>query len=167
MREAKIGDRIKILFMKEEHQYSGKEGEVTIIDDIGQIHGTWGGCAIIPEVDNFIIINDDMDLTSHITNLFEEFTAYAKNKIQDKFFVINKNNVDIIKITDINYFEIKDDKNEEIRKKIILRYNKYSETGMKIGEDSRKTTIFRFANFFDNKISFDTIEDAMLFNSLS
>ena len=33
-----------------------REGVVTHIDDAGQIHGTWGGCAIVPEVDTYIIV---------------------------------------------------------------------------------------------------------------
>ena len=52
----KIGDTIKIIKMEGEPQYTDREGIVTHIDDAGQIHGTWGGCAIIPEVDNYIII---------------------------------------------------------------------------------------------------------------
>lgn len=52
----KVGDKIKIIYMDGEPQYSGKVGVVTHIDAIGQIHGTWGGCAIIPENDSFIVI---------------------------------------------------------------------------------------------------------------
>lgn len=52
----KVGDKIKIIEMKDEPQYEGKIGIVLIIDDIGQIHGTWGGCALIPEVDKFEIV---------------------------------------------------------------------------------------------------------------
>ena len=33
-----------------EPQYTNREGVVTHIDDAGQIHGTWGGCAVIPEI---------------------------------------------------------------------------------------------------------------------
>ena len=35
---------------------AGKEGIVRTIDDFGQIHGSWGGCAIVPDVDEFEII---------------------------------------------------------------------------------------------------------------
>ena len=52
----KIGSKIKIICMAGEPQYTGREGIVTHIDDAGQIHGTWGGCAIVPEVDSYIII---------------------------------------------------------------------------------------------------------------
>ena len=56
MNNVLIGDRIKIIHMDGEPQYTNREGVVTHIDDAGQIHGTWGGCAIIPEVDDYMII---------------------------------------------------------------------------------------------------------------
>ena len=56
MEKIKIGDTIKIIKMDGEPQYTNREGVVTYIDDAGQIHGTWGGCAVIPEVDEFIIL---------------------------------------------------------------------------------------------------------------
>ena len=56
MEKVKIGDTIKIIKMDGEPQSPGREGVVTHIDDAGQIHGTWGGCAIIPEVDTYIIV---------------------------------------------------------------------------------------------------------------
>ena len=34
--------------------YKGKEGRVTMIDSIGQLHGTWGGLAVIPDEDEFV-----------------------------------------------------------------------------------------------------------------
>lgn len=43
--------------MKDEPHYKDREGVVTHIDDAGQIHGTWGGCAIIPEIDTYVILN--------------------------------------------------------------------------------------------------------------
>ena len=59
MNKVKVGDRIKIIKMKDESQYTNREGVVTHIDDAGQIHGTWGGCAIIPEVDTYILLPGD------------------------------------------------------------------------------------------------------------
>ena len=49
----KVGDEIRILSMKGEPQYEGKCGVIEKIDDSGQLHGTWGGCALIPGVDEF------------------------------------------------------------------------------------------------------------------
>ena len=53
-----VGDTIRITRMNDpwEHGYSGREGKVILIDDAGQFHGTWGGLAVIPEVDGFEII---------------------------------------------------------------------------------------------------------------
>ena len=51
-----IGDTLRIDYMEGEPQYSGKVGTVEFIDGIGQIHGTFGGCAIIPCTDSFTII---------------------------------------------------------------------------------------------------------------
>lgn len=58
MYEVKVGDHIKIFKMEGEPNYSGQEGVVTHIDSVGQIHGTWGGCALIPEVDEFVKIDN-------------------------------------------------------------------------------------------------------------
>ena len=50
----KVGDEIQIVYMEGEPQYTGKCGVVEYIDDIGQIHGSWGGCALIIGRDLFI-----------------------------------------------------------------------------------------------------------------
>ena len=55
----KVGDKIRIVYMNGEPQYSGKVGIVQIIDGIGQIHGTWGSCALIPGIDEFEIIKEE------------------------------------------------------------------------------------------------------------
>lgn len=56
----KVGDKIRIINMEGEPQYSGKEGVVTSInrDPWGdtQIHGTWGGCCLYLGKDTFNII---------------------------------------------------------------------------------------------------------------
>ena len=54
-----IGKTIHIIDMKGEPQYSGKTGVVKTVDDIGQLHGSWGGCAIQPENDTFEIIKEE------------------------------------------------------------------------------------------------------------
>jgi hypothetical protein len=53
-----VGKKIRIIDMKGEPQYSGKEGVVKFVDDMGQLHGSWGGCAIQPENDDFEIVED-------------------------------------------------------------------------------------------------------------
>ena len=56
MNKVNIGDTIKIINMEGEAQYTNREGVVTHIDDAGQIHGTWGGCALIPGVDTYVVV---------------------------------------------------------------------------------------------------------------
>ena len=52
----KIGDKIRIVEMVGEPQYTGKVGVIEYIDSIGQLHGTWGGCAIQPDKDTVEVI---------------------------------------------------------------------------------------------------------------
>jgi len=53
-----VGKTIIIDDMLEEPGYCGCKGKVTYVDDIGQLHGTWGGLAVIPGIDSFHIIED-------------------------------------------------------------------------------------------------------------
>lgn len=53
----KVGDTIRIIEMKGEPSYAGKTGVIKYIDDLGQLHGTWGGLAVIPEEDTFEVID--------------------------------------------------------------------------------------------------------------
>ena len=55
----KIGDKIKIIDMKGEDNYNGREGVIEYIDGLNQLHGTWGSLAIIPEEDFIEVINDE------------------------------------------------------------------------------------------------------------
>lgn len=53
----KVGQRIRIIHLQDEdNRYDGKEGTIEHIDGIGQLHGSWGGLAVIPEADDFIVI---------------------------------------------------------------------------------------------------------------
>jgi len=59
MIEVKVGDRIRIIRLNDPYalnSYNGKEGEVQHIDSLGQLHGTWGGLAVIPEEDEFEVL---------------------------------------------------------------------------------------------------------------
>lgn len=58
MEKVKIGDTIRIIRMNDDggkdlqaRIYNGRSGVVEHIDSIGQLHGTWGGLAVIPGVD--------------------------------------------------------------------------------------------------------------------
>lgn len=55
---AKVGDTIRIIDMDGEPHYSGRVGTVIHIDSMGQIHGDWGGCAVIPGVDSYEIVKE-------------------------------------------------------------------------------------------------------------
>lgn len=55
----KVGDFIRILCMRGEPQYTGKTGRVTVVDSIGQLHGTWGGLAVIPGEDEYEIVKEE------------------------------------------------------------------------------------------------------------
>ena len=52
----KVGDIIRIIHMDGEPSYNGKIGIAEYIDDIGRIHGSWGGCVFMPGVDKFEIV---------------------------------------------------------------------------------------------------------------
>ncbi len=63
MEKVKIGDTIRIIRMNDDggkdlqaRMYNGRSGVVEHIDSIGQLHGTWGGLAVIPGVDNYEIL---------------------------------------------------------------------------------------------------------------
>ncbi len=52
-----LGKTIRITYLKDEDdRYIGREGVVKHIDDIGQLHGTWGSLAVIPDEDAFEIV---------------------------------------------------------------------------------------------------------------
>jgi hypothetical protein len=70
----RVGDKIRIISMRDEPQYSGKVGTVYAIDGIGQIHGTWGGLAIVPNEDKFELIKEkECDICG------KTFTEYGNN----------------------------------------------------------------------------------------
>ena len=55
----KVGLRIRIIHLEgEDNRYDGKEDVIEDIDAIGQLHGTWGGLAVIPEADKILVINN-------------------------------------------------------------------------------------------------------------
>ena len=55
--EAKVGDKIRIIHLEgEDSRYDGKTGTIEYIDDMGAMHGTWGGLAVLKGVDQFEII---------------------------------------------------------------------------------------------------------------
>lgn len=55
---ARPGATIRILHMEGEPHYDGRTGVVESTDNAGQIHGTWGGCAIQPEHDVWEVLRE-------------------------------------------------------------------------------------------------------------
>lgn len=54
-----VGQKIRIISMNDIFaDYKGKEGVIEHIDSLGQLHGTWGCCAVIPGVDSFEVVED-------------------------------------------------------------------------------------------------------------
>lgn len=53
-----VGQKIKIKYVEDEPAYTGKSGICNYVDDIGQLHGTWGGIALLPYIDEFEIVED-------------------------------------------------------------------------------------------------------------
>lgn len=59
----KVNQQIRIIHMDDNngkdtraHEYNGKVGIIKFVDGIGQLHGTWGGLAVNPEIDEIEII---------------------------------------------------------------------------------------------------------------
>lgn len=56
--EFKPGMKVRIIHLDgEDNRYDGKEGVIEYVDAIGQLHGSWGGLAIIPNVDEFELVD--------------------------------------------------------------------------------------------------------------
>ena len=56
IRQIEVGDKVKIIKMKDYEKYNNTLGEITSIDSLGQLHGTWGGLALIPGEDDFKVM---------------------------------------------------------------------------------------------------------------
>jgi len=56
LRASYLGKRIVIHDMAGEPNYSGRSGVVRFVDDVGQLHGDWGGLAVNPRCDSFSVI---------------------------------------------------------------------------------------------------------------
>lgn len=55
--KVEVGDKIRILHLEDEDdRYDGREGTVEYIDSLGQLHGSWGGLAVIPGADRFEVL---------------------------------------------------------------------------------------------------------------
>ena len=67
----KVGDKIRIIIMQGEPQYTGNVGTVEYIDDAGQIHGSWGGCALIPDEDAWELLENSNNQQFHLYDIIK------------------------------------------------------------------------------------------------
>lgn len=56
MNKFKVGDKIRIIEMIGEPQYTDREGIIEYVDSIGQLHGSWGGLAVNLDIDRIELI---------------------------------------------------------------------------------------------------------------
>lgn len=57
----KIGDTIKIVYMNDDifgRNYAGRTGVIERIDDLGRLHGTWGGVVVLPKEDKIELVKE-------------------------------------------------------------------------------------------------------------
>lgn len=47
-----------IHIVDDSEDYFGRVGVIEHIDDIGQLHGSWGGLALVPDLDDFVVVGD-------------------------------------------------------------------------------------------------------------
>lgn len=62
-----IGKKIRIINMRGEPDYAGKEGIIEHIDALGQLHGTWGSLAIIPQEDIYEFVGGNENVYNNGT----------------------------------------------------------------------------------------------------
>ena len=54
-----LGKTIRIINMRGEPDYAGRQGVIEHVDGLNQLHGTWGSLAVIPEVDTYEFVGVD------------------------------------------------------------------------------------------------------------
>ena len=50
-----VGKTIRIIKMDGEPNYENRRGVVTEVDGMFQLHGTWGGLAVIDRLDEYVV----------------------------------------------------------------------------------------------------------------
>ena len=53
--------KVHIIEMVGEPQYNGREGYITYVNNLGQIHGTWGISVLRPERDRFEVTKESVE----------------------------------------------------------------------------------------------------------
>lgn len=118
-----IGTKIKINHIEDKYaNLDGKIGTIEYIDDMGQLHGSWGSVALIPEIDDIQIYEDwKCQMKKHLNESQEYGNKWKCSDFYDNHcklydgtnefyieydinFIDNDFNFDNIKITKIRYW---------------------------------------------------------------
>lgn len=83
----KVGDWIRINIMVGEPHYTNRVGRITHIDDIGQLHGTWGGLAVSPWDDDYEIIEDPLHRAANKATTVDDFYHVYETDSGDKIYI--------------------------------------------------------------------------------
>ena len=79
-----VGDLIRIENMEGEPSYALKEGIVKRIDDLGQIHGTWGGLAVDLKSDSITLIQKNiLDKRLKIMDRYENHLKMFQSEVKE------------------------------------------------------------------------------------
>ena len=58
LRKRYVGKKVHVI-INDPYHYVDAWGTVEHVDDMGQLHGSWGGCAVILDEDSYRIIDAD------------------------------------------------------------------------------------------------------------
>ena len=56
LREKYVGKKVRVNILDDWNPILNKTGVVEYVDDVGQLHGTWGGLAVIPNIDDIELV---------------------------------------------------------------------------------------------------------------
>lgn len=84
LKERYLNKTIKINHLFDEDKaYDGKVGEVTKVDSLGALHGTWGTLSVLPQIDDFSVIDsseNSVQLVQHRDMNIRESQNYSKQE---------------------------------------------------------------------------------------
>lgn len=56
LKEKYLGKTVRVNILDDWNPILNKTGIVEYVDDMGQLHGTWGGLAVIPDIDDIELV---------------------------------------------------------------------------------------------------------------
>lgn len=79
----KVGDYIRIKhLLNEDNRYDNRVGEIKYIDDAGQLHGTWGGLAVLEDDDYEILPMNKEKIRTKVHELMSHMTESMDEKLE-------------------------------------------------------------------------------------